>query len=385
MAKLSGARVLVIGASGFLGARLAERLILQEGARVRVLMRKVSVTRLSRLPVEVTIGDLLQPPTIDAAARGCAVLFNCAKGTGGDAVHRRAVEVDGVRNVIMAARDAGARVVHVSSMAVYDLPRVGDFDERTPDAPKGDPYAEAKLEGERLALELGARHGVPVTVIQPTVVYGPYAGVHGSEILEELRTSRVILVDGGRGICNAVYVDDVVTAMLLAATSDRAPGERFLVSGPEYPSWLDFFASFERLLQVQRTIAMSEAEALSLWRRNRRRPWLLPQAFRAFRKDKALRRRLLATREGRLIRRLVEIIYPRVLAPERWADIEASAASSDGEPTLMPLRPWLVRYLALQARARVDKAHEFLGYEPVFRLEDGMRLVEKWARWAGLV
>jgi nucleoside-diphosphate-sugar epimerase len=382
---LSGGQVLVIGASGFLGARLAERLVLQPVARVRALMRRVAVTRLSRLPVEVMIGDLLEAPSIAAAAQGCSVLFNCAKGTGANAVRRRAIEVDGARNVIEAARNVGARVVHVSSMAVYDLPASGDFDERTPDAPRGDPYADAKLEGERLVLELGARRGVPVVVIQPTVVYGPYAGVHGSEILQELRTSRVIMVDGGTGVCNAVYVDDVVTAMLLAATSDRAPGERFLVSGPEHPTWLDFFGAFEHMLGVRRTIAMSEAEALALWRRVRRRPWLLPEAYRAVREDRALWGRLVATREGQVIRRLVERTYPRVFAPGRSSEARASATSSDGELPISPLRPWLVRYLARKARARIDKARRFLGYEPVFRLENGMRQTEKWASWAGLL
>jgi nucleoside-diphosphate-sugar epimerase len=348
-------------------------------------MRRVALTRIARLPVEVMTGDLLEAPTIAAAAQGCSVIFNCAKGTGGDVVRRRAIEVDGARNVIEAARNVGARVVHVSSMVVYDLPMSGDFNERTPDAPSGDMYADAKLEGERLVLELGARNGVPVVVIQPTVVYGPYAGVHGSDILDELRNSRVITVDGGAGICNAVYIDDVITAMCLAATSERAPGERFLVSGPEHPTWLDFYTAFERMLGVQRTIAMSEAEALALWRQKRRRPWLLPEAYRAVRQDKALRARLIATREGQLIRRFVERTHPSALAPERWHDERGSAKSRDGEPPVGPLRPWLVRYLARRAHARIDKVRQLLGYQPVFLLEDGMRQTENWARWAGLL
>jgi nucleoside-diphosphate-sugar epimerase len=348
-------------------------------------MRRVALTRIARLPVDVMTGDLLDAPTIAAAAQGCTVIFNCAKGTGGDAVHRRAIEVEGARNVIEAARTVGARVVHVSSMVVYDLPPSGDFDERTRDAPRGDPYADAKLDGERLVLELGARHGVPVVVIQPTVIYGPYAGVHGSDILDELRTSRVITVDGGEGICNAVYVDDVVTAMCLAATSGRAPGERFLVSGPEHPTWLAFYEAFEHMLGVRRTFAMSEAEALELWRQRRRKPWLLLEAYRAIREDKALRSRLVATREGQVIRRLVERTYPVALAPERWRDDRGSASIGDAEPPVSPLRPWLVRYLARRATARIDKARQLLGYEPVFLLEDGMRQTEKWARWAGLL
>src|SRR5699024_3945037 len=146
---LRGRRVLVIGASGFLGGRLAERLVVEQGAQVRVLSRRVaSATRLARLPVEVVPGDSLDPESVARAAEGCTVLFNCAKGTGGDAARRRATDVDGVRHLIEAA-GPDVRLVQVSSLAVYDLPREGDVTERTSDAPPGDPYADAKLAGER--------------------------------------------------------------------------------------------------------------------------------------------------------------------------------------------------------------------------------------------
>ncbi|MEJ7813126.1 MAG: NAD-dependent epimerase/dehydratase family protein [Gemmatimonadaceae bacterium] len=384
---LAGANVLVIGAGGFLGGRLAERLHVERGARVRVLVRRVmSAARLARYPVEVVVGDILGPRAVAEAADGCDVIFNCAKGKGPDAALRRAVDVDGVRHVVEVARRAGARVVHVSTMAVYDLPRDGDLTEHAPDAQKGDAYSDAKLAGERLALELGAHHGVPVVVIQPTVVYGPYADVHGSEIIEELRTSRMLVVEGGTGVCNAAYVDDVVTALLLAATSDRAPGERFLVSGPEYPTWLEFFASFERMLGVQRTVSLSEAEALALWRRSRRTPWLLPEALRAVRESRALRGRLLATREGAAARRLAERALRKLLvAPAHEPGPQEARDSSEDELPLVPLRPWLVRYLAIKPRVRIDKARELLGYEPVFRLDEGMRLTEHWARCTGLL
>jgi nucleoside-diphosphate-sugar epimerase len=384
---LRGRRVLVIGASGFLGGRLAERLVVEQGAQVRVLIRRVaSATRLARLPVEVVPGDVLDPESVARAAEGCTVLFNCAKGTGGAAPRRRATDVDGVRHLIEAA-GPGARLVQVSSLAVYDLPREGDVTERTSDAPPGDPYADAKLAGERLALELGRSRGVAATVVQPTVVYGPFATVHGSDILDELRTSRMILVDAGRGVCNAVYVDDAVTALQFAAVSPRAPGERFLVSGGEHPTWADFFGGFARMLGAEdRLVPMSAPEAHALWTTSRRRPWLASEALAMVRSEKTLRKRLLATREGRWLRSLAERLAPgRVRAAERWAEPEAPEEVSVGAPPLGPMRPWLVDYLAKRARVRIDKARELLGYRPEFGLGAGLELTEAWARWAGLV
>jgi hypothetical protein len=60
-------------------------------------------------------------------------------------------------------------------------------------------------------------------------------------------------------------------------------------------------------------------------------------------------------------------------------------AASDDDPAPAPLRPWVLHYLAKRTRVRIDKARELLGYQPVFGLEDGMHLTERWARWAGLL
>lgn len=386
--ELEGVRVLVVGASGFLGGRLVERLVLEHGARVRVLVRRVmGAASLARLPIEVLVGDVLDPAVVEAAADGCAVIFNCAKGKGGDPVLRRAVEVDGVQSLVRAAARNSARLVQVSTVAVYDLHRDGVVDETSPEAPAGDPYADAKLEGERAALKLGAQLGVPVVVLQPTVIYGPNAGVHGTEIIEELTTGRVVLVNGGTGICNAVYVDDVVTALQLAATADQVFGERFLVTGPEHPTWAEFFASFEGMLGLQRTVALTEEQAIALWRRSQRRPWLLPEALRAAVQDRALRSRLVGTREGALARTVVRRLRDQQLVPlpARQARHGDSAATEQAELELQAPRPWLARYLASKPMVTSDKARELLGYEPAFDLEHGMALTEQWARWVGLL
>ncbi|MGY1735370.1 NAD-dependent epimerase/dehydratase family protein [Geodermatophilus sp. SYSU D00684] len=383
-------RVLVLGSSGFLGGRLVERLVAECGAQVRILVRRVATgSAAARFPVEVQMGDLADPEAVRRAVAGCTVVFNCAKGSGGDAGHRRAVDVDASGEVVEAAARAGARVVHVSSFAVYDLPRDGDVDEHTPDAPPGDVYSDNKLAGERLVLATGARLGVPVTVLQPTVVYGPRGTVHAADVLEEMHTGRLVLVDGGTGTCNAVYVDDVVTALLLAATRDSAAGERILVSGPEHPTWADFFGHFERMLGRSSTVAMSEAEALALWEASRRRPWLVTEALRVLRDERDVRRRLLATREGTLARTVAGRVAPRLVGSgRRWvqdAPAPGRLGEDSGERAPIPTRPWVVGYLAKRARVRTGKAESLLGYRPVFGLAEGMRLTEAWARWADLL
>lgn len=392
---LRGQRVLVLGASGFLGGRLVERLVEECGAEVRVLLRRVATGSAAvRFPIEAHVGDLTDPETVRRAVDGCSVIVNCVKGSGGDAALRRAIDVDLSGHLVEAAAPAGARVVHVSSMAVYDLPRVGDVTEQSPDAPPGDAYSDSKLAGERLALATGARLGVPVTVVQPTVVYGPRATVHASEILEEMRSGRLVLVEGGTGICNAVYVDDVVTALLLAAVTPAAAGERFLVSGPEHPTWADFFGHFERMLGRPATISLSEQEALELWRRSTRRPSLAATGLQLLREQPEVRARLLGTREAELARSAALRVAPRLarsakarLRGER-TQVTADAAEGGSGPDLTDVeasRPWLVHYLAKRATVQTTKAEEMLGYRPAFGLAEGMRLTQAWARWARLL
>jgi nucleoside-diphosphate-sugar epimerase len=351
---LSGARVVVIGASGCIGGRIVERLVLECGAQVRVLVRRAaSADSIAHLPIEVMVGDVLDPHAVTTSAQGCAVVFNCARNRESDPMLRRAVDVDGAGHVVDAARRAGARVVHVSSVRVYDRPSEGVIDESTAAVPKGeDPSSDDKLEGEQIVLARGAQYGVPVVVIQPAIVYGPNAH-YTLEMLNDLHTSRVILVNGGVGICNLVHVDDAVSALLLAATSDRAHGERFLISGPEHPTWAEFVGAFEAMLGVQRTVSLSERDALCLWQRS-----------------SGLRERLLAAGEA-----LVDALRASVSAEAR----------SDDELPIKALSPWVVKNRAREARVSIEKARRILGYTPGFTLSHGMDLTQQWAQSVGLI
>jgi nucleoside-diphosphate-sugar epimerase len=379
--------VLVTGASGFIGSRLVERLVLEAHAQVRVLVReRVAAAPLARLPIEVAVGDVLRPDTLAAATADCAVVFNCVKGKSRLPKERRAVEVEGTRNVLEAAgRSRVSRAVHLSSVMVYDLPAEGVVDETSPRIRTRDPYASAKLVSERIALELGARGEPGVSVIQPTVVYGPHAGVYGRDVIEELQTSRVPLINGGSGASNAVYIDDVVTALLLAATSDRARGEAFLIAGPEPVTWREFFDAFERMLGVERTFSVSLEDAVASARRERGRPWLLGELLRLFREEPDLRRRVFGTREGALALNVAHRLLPVSFwyRSDPWFVPPPTAAAE--ELPVGGIRPFVARFLASRARVDSAKARRLLGYEPVFGFAAGMHLTEAWARWAGLL
>jgi len=241
--ELRGRTVLVTGGTGFIGCRLVERLILQHGVRVRVLVRDFArAVRVATFPVELVPGSVLDPATLAAASTGCDTVFHCAYGTAGSQSERARTNRDGTRNVLEAALARRVRrVVCLSTLMVYGHTPDGDLDETAPRRRYGDTYSDSKYDAELLALALARQRGAPVVLLQPTAVYGPYGGVWTELPLRQLASGRVILVGGGDGIANAVYVDDLVSAMLLAAVREGIEGEAFLVSGAQSESWREFY------------------------------------------------------------------------------------------------------------------------------------------------
>lgn len=392
---LSGRRVLVTGGTGFIGGRLVERLVLECGAEVCVLVRTLGhVARIARFPVDLSEGDITDAGAVRRAAEGCDIIFHCAYGNTGSDEERAAVNVRGTENILVAAKQVGARVVHVSTVAAYGPTEDGDLDETTPRQYSGMLYADTKLDAEKLVRDYVAEHDLAASIIQPTVVYGPFAPVWTEQVIQQLKTHRVVLIDGGAGLCNAVYVDDVVSALLLAGVKDEALGETLLISADQPVTWRDFYGRFERMLDLNGSVSMSAQDARERWdRRNSRgRPWLAGELVHVLLQEPAVRRRLRRTRELTLARKTVRALLPSVLKRairERLSGNgrrETGVDSDTDEGRAIQLwSPPMIDFYAAKTRVRIDKARRLLDYDPAFDFEAGMELTERWARWANLL
>jgi nucleoside-diphosphate-sugar epimerase len=374
---LHGKRVLVTGATGFIGGRLAERLVVEEGARVRALVRNfASAARLGRFAIDMVGGDINSAAAVDRAVAGCDTVFHCAYDFSADERSRRETTAASTRVMMESALRHGCRrVVFVSTVSVYGHTPDGDLDERSPRQYSGAAYNDSKLDAEKIALEYGAR-GLSVSILQPTVVYGPYGGTWTVRPLEHLRHGRMILINGGTGLCNAVYVDDVVSALLLAATNDAAHGETFLVSAAEPVTWREFFAAYETLLGRAATVSMTAEEALRFYRANLPRG-VAGETLRVLKREVARR----------------EPVVRERLGPNRWGRVALAGAdrlrliprpeAEDPEP-IQPMPPPKIAFSAARTRVRIDKAATVLGYRPAWDLARGMAVTGAWARWANL-
>jgi dihydroflavonol-4-reductase len=221
---------LVTGASGFLGWHVA-RMLAERGWRVRALVRPGSSVR--ELEVETVRGDLRDPGSLRQAVAGCGCVFHIAADYrlwAPDPGELYRSNVDGTRNLLAAAREAGVeRVVYTSTVGCIGLRREGEGDETLPVSLEEmtGAYKRSKFLAEQAALEY-ARSGFPVVIVNPTAPVGDHdvkPTPTGKIILDFLRGAMPAFIDTG---LNLVDARDAAQGHLLAYERGR-PGERYIL------------------------------------------------------------------------------------------------------------------------------------------------------------
>jgi dihydroflavonol-4-reductase len=233
-------RVLVTGATGFTGGHLAVTLAAR-GDEVRALVRPKSRARFeaSTLPRKGVIaveGDLLDAGAVQRAANGVDVVYHIA-ATYREAGQRdsayRAINVDGTRNVLDAAKAGGARrLVHCSTGGVHGHIANPPANEDAPFNP-GDVYQETKLEAEQAAREFGNRTGFDVVVARPIGIYGP-GDTRFLRMFRGLARRRFPMIGSGQVFYHLTFIDDLVEGFRLCGTMPAAKGRTYLLAGPRY-------------------------------------------------------------------------------------------------------------------------------------------------------
>jgi len=231
-------RALVTGATGFVGAAVA-RALLREGWEVRALARKGSDRRnLRSIAVEIIEGDLADAVSLQPALAGCEGLFHVAADYrlgAFDPAPLYQTNVEGTRNILNAAREAGVRrVVYTSSVATIGIPKDGSPGTESSPATLADMighYKRSKFLAEEVARE-AARAGIAVVIVNPSTPVGPgdiKPTPTGQMVFDAAAGRMPAYVDTG---LNIVHVDDVASGHLLAFHRGRV-GERYILGGQD--------------------------------------------------------------------------------------------------------------------------------------------------------
>jgi nucleoside-diphosphate-sugar epimerase len=243
------------------------------------------------------------------------------------------------------------RLVYLSSVAVHGPNPPDPVTEGSPYDPCGRDYSDSKIHTEQLLFDYQREYGVPVVILRPTFIWGPRSSLFTMRQLQAMKAGRFALVDQGRGRSSAVYVDNLVDAMLLAARRPEAVGHAFLITdGQDEVTWADFFGHYAAWLGITRLPSVSSTSLLSRAVAAQIEPcqaWL----NRLIGSPAPFARRVLR----RALRECLELCG-------RFGYQSA----------------WDMAKYARRGRVDISKARALLGYQPRYTLETGMAETRRW-------
>jgi predicted dehydrogenase/nucleoside-diphosphate-sugar epimerase len=343
-------RVLVTGATGFLGGWIVESFQLA-GIPVRAGVRSWNnAVRLARHAIDMADCDVLSRDQLRAAMNDCEAVVHCAVGD-------QRVTEEGTRNVLAVAQELGiAKIVHLSSVAVYGKVN-GILNEQHPRQSFGNPYAQAKIDAEHVVEDF-LQLGLSVIALRPSIIYGPFGEAWTVSFVRRLFSGRWGTFGlRGEGYCNLVYVTDVVQAIAQALFAPAEPGF-YNVNGDERMTWNDFFCRFNEHL------GHAPLRPISTWPIVAKARLLEPVRSAA---------KFALHRFGSTITRLHA---QSALAAKYMGMTESSLK-------LTPTREQLKLY-GIRAEYPIDKARQQLGYAPRVGSEQGLAWCAAWAAQQGL-
>jgi nucleoside-diphosphate-sugar epimerase len=322
---MSDARLLVTGATGMVGSRVAQRAI-EQGYRVRALARPGSDRRLLQgLDLEIFEGDLGDHRCFPALVEGVDRVVHAGAHIGdwGPAQKYRAINVVALEHLLTALERAGQlrRFVHISSLGVYQARHHYGSDESLPADPRGlDGYTRTKAEAEVVVKRHVAECGLPAVILRPGFIYGAGERYAIPRLIAKFESGVIKFIGDGKKVLNNVYVGNLVDAVLLALQrDDSVVGETYNIR--------------DARLVTREEYLMTVAEYL-----NKPRP-------------------------GRVPLWLARAATPLM---EAWARLRGAT-----EPPL--LTKATIKFMALNLDFSIDKAVRQLGYQPQVDFQEGIR------------
>jgi nucleoside-diphosphate-sugar epimerase len=226
-------KVLVTGATGFVGRRLVE-LLVRKGDRVKALVRQISDSSpLRSAGAEIVQGDIRDPAAMNEAVANTDCVYHLAAKTTKHELSKReyyAHNVDGTKNIALAAIKFGVkRLVYASSVGVYGTNRNLAIDETTVPRPNSY-YRESKLIGEQELLSLYESHGLPVVIARLGTTFGPGSRTF-VDLSRKITAGNFRIAGQGENHDQMVYVEDLVKGLKRCGEVQGIEGRTYVLAG----------------------------------------------------------------------------------------------------------------------------------------------------------
>jgi nucleoside-diphosphate-sugar epimerase len=353
-------RVAILGASGFVGGHLL-RGLRAAGIEARAVVR--NPRKLVGDP-DRRIADISDVYSVREAIVDCDAVVHAALGT-------NELIVQSIAPVYAASQAmAVRRLVYVSSGSVHgQRPSPGTNEDSPLHVRHVFAYNNAKVRAERKLRALRTRGTVETVILRPTIVYG--AGSRWIfDFADQLLARRACLVDGGRGICNSIYVDNLTHAVALSLTRRSVDGKVFLVGDRERVTWRDLYRPIAEALGFD----LDEVPSVS------------PPPVEAGLRHKYIepfRQSELGHAVVSHVPRGLKEAVKRFLRIARHNEIGRgfSGPATDGSKKTRPMYevpPEIAELQRCQWHLPHDRAIDQLGYDPPVSFEEGCRRSVEW-------
>jgi nucleoside-diphosphate-sugar epimerase len=359
-------KIAVLGANGFIGARITEMFALSKLTVVRPIVREYSsLARASRFDLDSRVADAFDQEALQAAFQGCEVV-----------VHAVAGDIQTILGtltpVYQAAQKAGVRrLVYLSSGSVHGQSPLPGADENSALSDKQIlPYNNAKVQAERILSQLRSQGNVELVVLRPGIVFGPRSS-WVINFADALLAGQSALLDRGRGICNSIYVDNLVHAIYLAAVHPAADREVFLLGDQECVTWADLYDPIAKALGYDLTdlpegiVAAQDQGQKPSWM-ERLEPIRVSKPVQGFLSIFPHKLRIAAYRA-----------YETILEPQ------ASESSIVREKVKPAISREMAMLYSCQYKLPHTKAAQILGYQPPVSFPDAIQRTVSWLSFAG--
>jgi nucleoside-diphosphate-sugar epimerase len=228
-------KVLVTGATGFVGSNLTKKLV-ESGYEVKVLVRdKSNTSYLESLGVEVIRGDILDVAVVEEAVKECQHVYHLAAQMLQGGISKKiyyTANVKGTKNVAHAAIKANVkRFVHASSAGVYGIITHPPVDENTTPNPSS-AYRESKFLAEQTVLSYHQKEGLPLVIARLPGVIGP-GSLTWLGLVRAISKKNFRIIGTGENYDHLGYISDVVDGLYLCAKTQGIEGESYNIAADE--------------------------------------------------------------------------------------------------------------------------------------------------------
>lgn len=360
-------KLAILGANGFIGTQAVEFFHLQNLFEVVPVVRSYgSLARVARFDLSGKIADAADIEALAEAFKGSRFVLHAALG---DAQKM----ISSADAVYSAAEKAGVeKIVYLSSFAVHGLnPVAGTSEEDKLSSKQRFVYSNAKVAAEKKFLKRRDKGSVEIVIFRPGIVYGPRSWRWTAGLANELLAGTAYLVNDGSGICNTIYVDNLLESIRLAFETKAADRQAFLVSDDETVTWLEYYERMTAALKIDpvHIYRLSDEEV---------NVYIKPSREDVFNHLRALpvTQSILPFVAGGLKTAIKKMIF---------AQAGSVVSSAEVEPLANKPRP-SAEMVALQSctyKIPHRKAQQVLGYKPLVGFDEGMRRSIAWMAFAG--